>query len=357
MKLTEGNLMDLVRNEYMSESKASTSERQERDFVAAVNKAVEENGGAISVVVRHKVVGGVVGAKKVDITPPSGKEPYIDVVLMTSSGNIGISMKGPSAPSMMGGGYVGIESMYPGWLRGLFTKAVDMIEAAGIKPGDSFTDVSKDLRNMGKTLVRRADEQAVHKKNPHKVDVVVFSGYPDGKEYDARMGEVPPYIGKGELIKTRSGNLTKWNYVSKIDDPSAARKVPDVYFKIADETVIRSLFVGNKYMGGPVDAVYVGPMEVGTRWDGAKATLEFVGAAMYDVEEYMEYNPDIYIRLRKRRVDQPFAPVQEDRDEHIVLGNWVVGRSVATGEGSAMRVVITTTKPSEDADGLYGGIA
>ena len=62
-------------------------------------------------------------------------------------------------------------------------------------------------------------------------------------------------------------------------------------------------------MGGPIDYMYIGPMEVSA--DYKQSTLT-VNGKLIDSKTYSD-SKDLFFRLRARRVDQTFDPEALDR--------------------------------------------
>lgn len=115
-------------------------------------------------------------------------------------------------------------------------------------------------------------------------------------------------------------------------------KVPDVYGKISKQDKIK-IVVGNKAMGGPIDYMYIGPMDVTKQYDSAKNRLKISGS-MYEAESYAN-SKELYFRLRARREDQRFDPTAKDS-----MGTpKIYGRSPSKGD-SAGRIVVTDDTPA-----------
>lgn len=115
-------------------------------------------------------------------------------------------------------------------------------------------------------------------------------------------------------------------------------KVPDVYGKISKQDKIK-IVVGNKAMGGPIDYMYIGPMDVTKQYDSAKNRLRISGS-MYEAEAYANSH-DLYFRLRARREDQRFDPTAKDS-----MGTpKIYGKSPSKGD-SAGRIVVTDSTPA-----------
>ena len=115
-------------------------------------------------------------------------------------------------------------------------------------------------------------------------------------------------------------------------------KVPDVYGKISKQDKLK-IVVGNKAMGGPIDYMYIGPMDVTKQYDSAKNRLKISGS-MYGAESYAN-SKELYFRLRARREDQRFDPTAKDS-----MGTpKIYGKSPSKGD-SAGRIVVTDSTPA-----------
>lgn len=233
----------------------TSAERQESGFVNLINQSVKKNGGKpITLVTTDNTVKGVTGAKKYTGRAESGSEPYTDVVISTIKGELRVSMKGPSAPSLAGGGLRGIEAIIPGI-------------------------ASRFLKKVYQTHIKRG-------------------------------------LKKGQ-------------------------KVPDVYGKISDKDKLL-LVVGNEKMGGPIDFMYIGPMEVKATELLNKGVLT-VNGALIDSTEYANTH-DLYFRLRARREDQTFDPKAQFKDGTPKI------YSVSPSRGDSAGRLVVTDKPAQARD-------
>lgn len=232
----------------------ASAERQENGLVEAVKKAVKANqNNPVTFVAGKVVVEGVIKAEKYTGRQEGGSEPYTDIVLHTvDKKQINLSCKGPSAPSLAGGGLKGLELAVPGI-------------------------TSKFLKLAYTTLVT---------KN-----------------------------------KLKAGD-----------------KVPDVFGEITG-TMKTKIVVGNKAMGGPIDYMYIGPMDVVGPYD-KKTNRVTVNGALYEAVEYAKTHK-LYFRLRARREDQRFDPTAKD-SRNVPK---IYGKSPSKGD-SAGRIVVTDKVPS-----------
>ena len=234
----------LTFKQYMTEAGAS-AERQENGFVDAIARAFEQNGNKpFTLKTKDATVANVIKAEKFTGRQQSGSEPYTDVVVYTSRGQLNLSMKGPSAPSLAGGGLRGVEAIIPGIGARFFRAALDNHIKSGLKPGD---------------------------------------------------------------------------------------KVPDTYAKLNSKDKML-LVLGNAAMGGPIDFMYIGPMDVVAKFNNGTLT---VNGSLIDAKKYAKQH-ELYFRLRARRVDQTFDPAASDRQGVPKI----YGKSPSKGD-SAGRLVVT----------------
>jgi hypothetical protein len=115
-------------------------------------------------------------------------------------------------------------------------------------------------------------------------------------------------------------------------------KVPDTFGEINDKDKLK-IVIGNESMGGPIDFMYIGPMDVRGTYDIATNTVtlngSLIGASFYAKTH------DLYFRLRARREDQRFDPEAKDSDGTPKI----YGKSPSRGD-SAGRIVVTNKVPS-----------
>lgn len=114
-------------------------------------------------------------------------------------------------------------------------------------------------------------------------------------------------------------------------------KVPDIYGKIGPKTK-EKIVVGTSAMGGPIDYMYIGGMDVKSSYDSKTNTLTFTNAKLTESKQYAKTH-ELYFRLRARREDQRFDP---DAQQGGIPK--IYGKSPSKGD-SAGRIVVTDSVP------------
>lgn len=115
-------------------------------------------------------------------------------------------------------------------------------------------------------------------------------------------------------------------------------KVPDVFGEITGAKK-EKIVVGNKAMGGPINFMYIGPMDVTGRYD-EKSNVLTLNGNLYEAREYAKSHK-LFFRLRARREDQRFDPDAKDNKGVPKI----YGKSPSKGD-SAGRIVITDSVSS-----------
>jgi len=85
--------------------------------------------------------------------------------------------------------------------------------------------------------------------------------------------------------------------------------LPDTFYKI-NKRYIQKIMIGNEGLGGPIDYMYVGPMDVSHEF--SDNTLIFNGNFI-PIDTYSN-QCSFYFRLRKRRKDVHFLPNEKDEN-------------------------------------------
>lgn len=175
-------------------------------------------------------------------------------------------------------------------------------------------------------------------------DVVIETA--DGKQMNLSLkGESAPSLAGGGLkglelaapgiaAKFMKAAFTKLNKMIHVGD-----KVPDVFGKIGDSDKLK-IVVGTKAMGGPIDFMYIGKMDVAAKYDATKNILTMSNGALIPAKQYAQEH-DLFFRLRARREDQRFDPDAKDK-----LGvPKIYGVSPSKGD-SAGRIVVVDKVPA-----------
>lgn len=198
------------------------SERQELGLINILNEAASKgNNYYVSSLGRTNKIRS---ASKNEGLSSVGQEPYIDVFVETQDGKkLGVSCKGESAPSLAGGGIVGMKVVVP-----------------------------QLLDDMYNAVIRYVQDDLGHKE--------------------------------GDIMD--------------------ANTIPDIFIPIPDKYV-EKILVGNKQMGGPIDLMFVGPMDIIGRINDktGEVTINNDRGKFYTIDEYMRKIPTFYFRIRKRDLD------------------------------------------------------
>jgi hypothetical protein len=174
-------------------------------------------------------------------------------------------------------------------------------------------------------------------------DVVITTS---SKKYNvSNKGETAPSLAGGGLagIETILPGLVKAFLTSGVKEYVKKKyktgdKVPELFGKInADD--VKLLLKGNKKVGGPIDFMYIGPMDVEFTYKNGICTLN---GNFYTIDEYFKkVGGTLYIRARKRREDQPFT-----RDEVDSQGLPLIYGKSLTKSDRGRRIVVADKVPS-----------
>lgn len=115
-------------------------------------------------------------------------------------------------------------------------------------------------------------------------------------------------------------------------------KVPNVYGKI-DRILKERVVIGTTAIGGPIDYMYMGPMDIVASYDDEKNLLVFNGS-LIPAKEYAK-SRELYFRLRARRDDQRFDPKAQQGGIPKIYG-----KSPSRGDSSG-RIVVTDSVPKD----------
>lgn len=119
-------------------------------------------------------------------------------------------------------------------------------------------------------------------------------------------------------------------------DIIAAKHIPEIFVRVPDDYV-ESIMRGNEAMGGPIDYMYVGPMNaIGEVGDNNILNLN---GKFYTVEEYINKIGNFYFRMRKRDLADN-QTVQVAYDEKNTLGLPKLLKNPETHKNN-LRLVVT----------------
>ena len=203
-----------------------------------------------------------------------------------------------------------------------------------------FILVAGEIKIPNCIAAEKIEGVASHGKEPY-ADVILKT---NTKNYNVSMkGEPAPSLAGGgkEGLEVIIPGFTK-KYLQKAE--VALRKkfkkgdvIPDIYFPISKSDLL-TILKGTEYMGGPIDYMYIGPMDVCARQSDDE--LE-VNGNLISVQSYSQTH-SLYIRLRNRRHDQTFEPGLIDKHGYPRI----LGRSPSKGDIGAR--VVVTDKPSSN---------
>jgi len=166
------------------------------------------------------------------------------------------------------------------------------------------------------------------------------------KKYNvSNKGESAPSLAGGGLsgIETILPGLVKKFLVEGVKQYTKKKyktgdSVPEL-FGLIDSSDVKKLLRGNKEVGGPIDFMYIGPMDVDFEYKDGVCTLN---GNLYTIDDYYKkVGGKLYIRARKRREDQPFTRDEVDK-EGLPL---IYGKS-KTKADRGRRIVVADKAPS-----------
>lgn len=168
----------------------------------------------------------------------------------------------------------------------------------------------------------------------------------NGKKINCSLkGESAPSLAGGGLkglelaVPGIAAKFMKAAYAKLSKMLNAGDKVPDVFGKISPNDKVK-IVVGNAAMGGPIDYMYIGKMDVSARYDKATNILTMSNGQLIPAKTYANTH-ELYFRLRARREDQRFDPTAKDKAGVPKI----YGVSPSRGD-SAGRIVVTDSVTS-----------
>jgi hypothetical protein len=190
---------------------------------------------------------------------------------------------------------------------------------------------------------RKYDGRQVGGSEPY-TDVIFKT---PSKEFNLSLkGEAAPSLAGGGLkgLELAVPGIAKkfmnaaYNHLVKKVKLKTGDKVPDVYGKIGENDKVK-IVVGNAAMGGPINYMYIGPMDVRIISYDAKKNLLTLNGTLTEAKTYAKTH-ELYFRLRARREDQRFDISAKDSQGVPKI----YGKSPSKGD-SAGRIVVTDNPP------------
>ena len=158
------------------------------------------------------------------------------------------------------------------------------------------------IRNV--TSANKIEGMNAYGKEPY-ADIEIHSRQGTYKISCKDANETPSAIGGGLLgLKQIVPNYIKEKLLYAYEKVSQTKdfqdnKWKDIYVKLDRKTVI-NLFRGDANMGGPVDYVYKGIMDVNYRFSKESKTL-YIDGKVYDMYNYSnKFSDTLYIKIRRR---------------------------------------------------------
>jgi len=135
------------------------------------------------------------------------------------------------------------------------------------------------------------------------------------------------------------------NYITrdlklKSKDVVAADSIPDLFLEIP-ANYVELILKGNERMGGPIDYMYVGQMDVTSNLNTPGIQLN---GNFYGIKEYMQKIGKFYFRIRKRDIE-PTNTVMIELTQTNREGYKMMFRGPKSGKNN-LRIVITDKVPS-----------
>lgn len=238
-------------------SSAGGSERQELGLISLINESCMMGECYIDSINRRE---RVIGARKREGMSKAKQEPYIDVFVTTETKEYGISCKGTSAPSLAGGGLVGLKLVVP-----------DLVDRL-------MKTIETYLKNQG--------------------------------------------YSEGSVVHADS--------------------IPDLFIEVPD-SYIREILIGNEFIGGPIDYMYVGSMSVsGSR---KKNKIDITNGRFYSIDEYIKKVGKLFFRIRKRDLPSDKMIEIKYKQKQAKTGYPIFFGSLNSNTKTHLRIV-TVDKPT-----------
>jgi len=214
------------------------------------------------------------------------------------------------------------------------------VRANGNRPIIVIGANGKKINNV--VEAKKYSGRALSGSEPY-TDVIIST---TSKSYNvSNKGESAPSLAGGGLsgIETILPGLVKKFLVEGVKQYTKKKyktgdAVPELFGQI-DAGDIKLLLRGNKEVGGPIDFMYIGPMDVKYTYNDGVCALN---GNFYTIDDYYKkVGGKLYIRARKRREDQAFTKDEVDK-EGLPL---IYGKSKSKND-KGRRIVVADKAPS-----------
>lgn len=125
-----------------------------------------------------------------------------------------------------------------------------------------------------------------------------------------------------------------------------ASMVPDIFFRIPDD-LVRLVLEGNEIIGGTVDYMYIGPMDVSHKIEDGMMTLN---GQFISIDDFIAQRDGLFVRMRKRDLyrkskDQP--ALSEITYEKLSKSGHPVYMQNPVNKSPNIRFVVSDSMPEE----------
>lgn len=119
-------------------------------------------------------------------------------------------------------------------------------------------------------------------------------------------------------------------------------KTKEIFIKITNKAFLKKSLIGTTQMGGPVDMMYIGKMDVKNKFDDKTNTLKFENGTFYTIEEYLKAHPELYLRIRRRDSTQFFTLEKDSNGIPYIFKNNANSRArlVTSSHTSSLGLVL-----------------
>jgi hypothetical protein len=154
---------------------------------------------------------------------------------------------------------------------------------------------------------------------------------------------------KPEIVEdalTIAHEFYETNYSHLVGATIPQNGIPEVYVQVSCEHVM-DLLKGTPEMGGPIDYMYCGPMNINSRQEGAEL---HISGKLIPIDQFAADVESLYVRIRRRRVSQALTLHKRDKQGFLSI-------FYEEGEGHRRIVIVKKSDIPKSAklisDGVY----